>query len=336
MIEDEKMEDVVGDGEMIGKNKADGSGDGNGASDDWGDENNFKSKITDFKLKEQESDEDEELAAAMAKQGEPETGDGEIEEDIEDGQIKEKADVQDEGEISDIETDQGEESPQTDAGDEEIADEEGRDGTEIEGCDGEAVEENRAGDGSEQGAAEDGRVVEENVEVTVETVVEAVLFASDEPLTPLRLANIVDSTVGNVKESVKNLNAKYKADNRAFRIERVAGGYQILTLSVYDVWLRKLVKDRGENKLSAAALETLAIIAYKQPIIRADIESIRGVVAGEMVRSLMSKGLVKIVGRAEILGRPMQYGTTKKFLETFGLNSLKDLPKNEELKKPNV
>ncbi|MGB2807778.1 MAG: SMC-Scp complex subunit ScpB, partial [Sedimentisphaerales bacterium] len=81
-------------------------------------------------------------------------------------------------------------------------------------------------------------------------------------------------------------------------------------------------------------LETLAIIAYKQPVIRADIEAIRGVAVGEVVRSLMYKGLVKIVGRAEVLGRPMLYGTTKKFLEVFGLNTLKDLPKIEELKKP--
>ena len=89
-----------------------------------------------------------------------------------------------------------------------------------------------------------------------------------------------------------------------------------------------------DNKLSPAAMETLAIIAYKQPVIRVDIEAIRGVAVGEVIRSLMYKGLVKIVGRAEILGRPMLYGTTRKFLEVFGLNSLKDLPKAEELKKP--
>ena len=108
----------------------------------------------------------------------------------------------------------------------------------------------------------------------------------------------------------------------------------MLTLSPYNNWLRKLLRVRDDTKLSAAAVETLAIIAYKQPIIRADIEAIRGVSAGEMIRGLMYKGLVKIVGRAEVLGRPMLYGTTKKFLEVFGLNTLKDLPKIEELKKP--
>jgi segregation and condensation protein B len=171
-------------------------------------------------------------------------------------------------------------------------------------------------------------------EPTVETVVEAVLFASDESLTDNRLAKIVESSVKQVRESIKNLNEKYEANNNAFRIEQIAGGYQMLTLSTYNYWLKKLLRARSESKLSPAALETLAIIAYKQPVIRADIEVIRGVAAGEVIRTLCYKGLVKIVGRAEILGRPMLYGTTKKFLEIFGLNTLKDLPKIEELKKP--
>jgi segregation and condensation protein B len=175
---------------------------------------------------------------------------------------------------------------------------------------------------------------DENPETTIESVVEAVLFASDEPLTVNRLANIVETTTKQIKDSVEVLNEKYKAGCNAFRIEQIAGGLQMLTLSQYNVWLKKLLRARSDSKLSPAALETLAIIAYKQPIIRVDIEAIRGVAAGEMIRSLMYKGLVKIVGRAEVLGRPMLYGTTKKFLEVFGLNSLKDLPKIEELKKP--
>ena len=171
-------------------------------------------------------------------------------------------------------------------------------------------------------------------EPTVETVVEAVLFASDESLTDNRLAKIVETSVKQVRQCVKNLNEKYQANNNAFRIEQIAGGYQMLTLSTYNHWLKKLLRARSDSKLSPAALETLAIIAYKQPAIRADIEAIRGVAAGEVIRTLCYKGLVKIVGRAEILGRPMLYGTTKKFLEVFGLNTLKDLPKIEELKKP--
>ncbi len=169
---------------------------------------------------------------------------------------------------------------------------------------------------------------------TVESVLEAILFASDEPLTESRLAGIVELTAKQVRDSIESLNRKYEAAQNAFRIERIAGGYQMMTLTIYNEWLKKMIRDRGDNKLSPAALETLAIIAYKQPVIRADIESIRGVAVGEVLRSLMYKGLVKIAGRAEILGHPMLYGTTKKFLEVFGLNSIKDLPKAEELKKP--
>jgi segregation and condensation protein B len=171
-------------------------------------------------------------------------------------------------------------------------------------------------------------------ELTVESVIEAVLFTSDEPLSAERLANIVETGVRQVRQHIQTLNDKYQASNNAFRIEQIAGGYQMLTLSPYKGWLEKLSCSRSDSKLSPAALETLAIIAYKQPVMRADIEAIRGVAAGELIRGLMYKGLVKIVGRAEVLGRPMLYGTTKKFLEIFGLNSLKDLPKVEELKKP--
>ncbi|MHC4638624.1 MAG: SMC-Scp complex subunit ScpB [Planctomycetota bacterium] len=176
--------------------------------------------------------------------------------------------------------------------------------------------------------------LEEDFEVTAETVVEAILFASDEPLTPARLAKIAEIDTRQIRQHITNLNNKYRANKNAFRIEKIAGGFQMLTLSPYNYWLKKLLTVRSDNKLSPAALETLAIIAYKQPIIRADIEAVRGVAAGEMIRNLMYKGLVKIVGRAEILGRPILYGTTKKFLEVFGLNSLKDLPKIEELKNP--
>jgi segregation and condensation protein B len=169
---------------------------------------------------------------------------------------------------------------------------------------------------------------------TSESVVEAVLFASDESLPAARLADIVGIPAKQIREHISSLNEKYQANNNAFRIEEIAGGFQMLTLSSYNPWLKKLLRVRSDGKLSPAALETLAIIAYKQPVIRADIEAIRGVAVGEVTRSLMYKGLVKITGRAEVLGRPMLYGTTKKFLEVFGLNSLKDLPKIEELKKP--
>ncbi|MDD5135664.1 MAG: SMC-Scp complex subunit ScpB [Phycisphaerae bacterium] len=175
-----------------------------------------------------------------------------------------------------------------------------------------------------------------NSNLTVESVIEAILFASDEPLSAERLVAIAEFNGGvkQVKQCIETLNRQYTDAGRSFRIEEIAGGFQMMTLPEYNNWLRKLLRDRGDNKLTPAALETLAIIAYKQPIIRADVEAIRGVACGEMIRSLMYKGLVKIVGKAEILGRPLLYGTTKKFLEVFGLSSLKDLPKVEELKQP--
>ncbi len=176
--------------------------------------------------------------------------------------------------------------------------------------------------------------LDQEITTTVESVVEAVLFASDESLTDARLANIIETSSKEIRRHIKNLNEKYQANNNAFRIEQIAGGYQMLTLSSYNHWLKKLLHARSDNKLSPAAMETLAIIAYKQPVMRADIEAIRGVAVGEVIRSLSYKGLVKIVGRAEVLGRPMLYGTTKKFLEVFGLNTLKDLPKVQELQEP--
>jgi len=176
---------------------------------------------------------------------------------------------------------------------------------------------------------------ESNPEVTVEAVAEAVLFASDESLPLKKLSEIVGAGgAAEMRKIIEGLNARYEQMGCSFRIEEIAGGVQMLTLPVFNVWLKKLVKVRGETKLTPAALETLAIIAYKQPVLRVDVEAIRGVAAGEMIRQLIEKGLVKIVGRAEELGRPLLYGTTKKFLETFGLGSLKDLPTNEDLKKP--
>lgn len=173
-------------------------------------------------------------------------------------------------------------------------------------------------------------------QITTESVIEAILFASDEPLSAERLAAIADFNGGvkQVKKCIETLNQQYQQGSRAFRIEEIAGGFQMMTLPEYSGWLKTLLRERGDNKLSPAALETLAIIAYKQPVIRADVEAIRGVACGELIRSLMYKGLVKITGKAEILGRPLLYGTTRKFLEVFGLNDLKDLPKVEELKQP--
>ena len=173
-------------------------------------------------------------------------------------------------------------------------------------------------------------------QITTESVIEAILFASDEPLSAERLVSIAELNGGvkQVKKCIETLNEQYHQNGRAFRIEEIAGGYQMMTLPEYNSWLKKLLRERGDSKLTSASLETLAVIAYKQPVIRADVEAIRGVACGELIRALMYKGLVKIVGKAEVLGRPLLYGTTRKFLEVFGLNDLKDLPKAEELKQP--
>jgi segregation and condensation protein B len=163
--------------------------------------------------------------------------------------------------------------------------------------------------------------------------IEAALMTTDRSITPGKLGELFGGIgVKAVKQAVAELNKVYEDTARSFRIEMVAGGYQILTLPQYAQVLEAMHRARSQQKLGPAALETLAIIAYKQPILRADIEAIRGVASGEVIRGLMDRHLVKIVGRAEELGRPMLYGTTKLFLEVFGLANLDDLPKAQELK----
>jgi segregation and condensation protein B len=165
-------------------------------------------------------------------------------------------------------------------------------------------------------------------EITTESVVEALLMATDEPLPAGKIALLLGTgDASDVKAHIETLNEKYARTRAAFRIEAIAKGYQVLTLPAYDAWIGKLHKARSESRLSPAALETLAIVAYKQPILRADVEAIRGVAVGDMLVRLRDSGLVRIVGRAEEVGRPLLYGTTTRFLEVFGLSSLKDLPK---------
>ncbi len=164
-------------------------------------------------------------------------------------------------------------------------------------------------------------------------VVEAILMASDTQLPAAKIATIMGSgTARDVRKHIESLNEHYDEIGASFRIEEIAGGYQILTRPEYNGWLTKLLRVRQETKLSAAAMETLAVVAYKQPCTRAEIEAVRGVAAGDMLNKLREMNLVKIVGRAEDLGRPILYGTTRRFLEVFGLPSLEDLPQVEALK----
>lgn len=167
-------------------------------------------------------------------------------------------------------------------------------------------------------------------EVTPRQVVEAMIFASENPLTAVKLARALDvGGVREVRQYVRELNDHYEQTGAAFRIQEIAGGYQMTTLPVFHTWLTRLQKAKQETRLSAASLETLAVVAYKQPVTRAEIEAVRGVSAGEMLNRLRELDMVKIVGRAEDLGRPILYGTTRRFLEVFGLPDLTALPKME-------
>jgi len=135
-----------------------------------------------------------------------------------------------------------------------------------------------------------------------------------------------------VRDAIDALNVRYAADGRTFRIESVAGGRQLMTLPAFGPIVARLKGVREQGRLTQAALETLAIVAYRQPLLRADLESIRGVACGEVLRSLMERRLVKIVGRADEVGRPMLYGTTTEFLKQFGIGKLDDLPNAKDLK----
>lgn len=164
---------------------------------------------------------------------------------------------------------------------------------------------------------------------------EAALFLADEPLAARKLAEVVGlEDAAEARELVSRLQSLYDSDRSAFQVEEIAGGYQLLTRTSYHTWLARLKRTGHELRLTSATLETLAVIAYKQPIMRAEVEKIRGVACGEVVRQLMEKGLVRVAGRHDSLGRPQLYGTTKKFLQAFGLNTLGDLPEVDALRPP--
>jgi segregation and condensation protein B len=162
---------------------------------------------------------------------------------------------------------------------------------------------------------------------------EAVLLIADEPLPARRLADAAGlADAAQARAAVERLRALYDADGTAFQVAEIAGGYQLLTRPAVAPWLARLKRTGHDLRLTPAALETLAVIAYRQPVMRADVDQIRGVACGEVVRQLMEKGLVRVAGRHDSLGRPQLYGTTKKFLQAFGLNTLKDLPEVEALR----
>lgn len=165
--------------------------------------------------------------------------------------------------------------------------------------------------------------------------VEAVLFLAREALTSRKIAQLCNLSDGTEARTVIRRLAKfYDAAGSAFRVEELAGGYQLFTRPMFGPWLRKLWQNQSLVRLSSPAMETLAIVAYRQPVLRAEIEAVRGVQCGELLRQLMERELVRICGRADDLGRPLLYGTTKKFLQVFGLRHLDELPRAEQLRRP--
>jgi segregation and condensation protein B len=166
---------------------------------------------------------------------------------------------------------------------------------------------------------------------------EAVLFVAREPLTSRKLAHFAGLLDGTeARTLVRRLNRLLDAEGCAFRVEEVAGGFQLMTRAKFGSWLRRLFQSPVEIRLSSPALETLAVVAYRQPVLRADVDAVRGVDCGELLRQLMERDLVRIVGRSEDLGRPYLYGTTKRFLQIFGLRHLEDLPRADILRAPQI
>lgn len=163
-------------------------------------------------------------------------------------------------------------------------------------------------------------------------IIEALLFSTSEPLTPETIGSIVSGVKKeDIEQAIDQLSNEYDNGGHSFQVVKVGGGFQITTREDYAVWVSKLHEDHAKQRLSKPALETLAIIAYKQPVLRSTIEAIRGVNVDGVLRTLMERNLIRIVGRGEGPGRPLLFGTTKQFLIYFGLNKLTDLPSPEEI-----
>jgi segregation and condensation protein B len=162
---------------------------------------------------------------------------------------------------------------------------------------------------------------------------EAILFLSPHPLSSRKLAQLAGLADGTkARTLVRTLNRLYDSKGRAFRVEEVAGGFQLMTRPKFATWLRRMQSAPVEVRLSGPAMETLAVVAYRQPVLRADIEAIRGVQSGEVLRQLIERDLVRIMGRSDEPGRPFLYGTTKSFLQFFGLRHLDELPRADILR----
>ena len=165
----------------------------------------------------------------------------------------------------------------------------------------------------------------------IKDIIEALLFAVPEPLTQKKVNNVFDPETPNLNDIVTKLNNQYIKENHSFKIKRIAGGFQIVTRKRFETYITKLLKKTGRLSLSNAAMDSLAIIAYKQPISRFEVEAIRGVDSSGVLKTLLGHELIKIKGRDIGPGRPLLYKTTNRFLEYFGLNRLADMPKLKEI-----
>lgn len=183
--------------------------------------------------------------------------------------------------------------------------------------------------------------IELKVPTTLKALIEALIFAAHEPLTIAQIRSIYQGETKRdesrtldgetIRKIIDELNQEYTRDDRPYRIVSIAGGYQFATRSEYAEWLGRLHREQGRKKLSQSGIETLAIIAYKQPITKAEIEKIRGVNCDYVLKTLLEKELITVVGRSETVGRPLLYGTTREFLKHFGLNDITDLPRPREI-----
>ncbi|MCH8271620.1 MAG: SMC-Scp complex subunit ScpB [Candidatus Marinimicrobia bacterium] len=168
--------------------------------------------------------------------------------------------------------------------------------------------------------------------MTIDKIIEAIIFASPEPISEGRIKDCIEGTEDlDVDSKVNELNDEYEKNGRSFRIINVAGGYQMTTLPDYEQWVRRVFVSRGRLRLSAQALETLSIVAYRQPVSKPTMESIRGISCDGVIKTLLERTLITIKGREDSPGRPILYGTTNEFLRYFGLINLKDLPKLKEI-----
>ncbi len=192
--------------------------------------------------------------------------------------------------------------------------------------------------GEQAGSESDGARMERLGPSQLERVSEALIFASDEPITAAQIARIYSDVTGEevprrqeIEDAVISLNASYELSQRTYRINAWAGGYRMATIPVVSAFVKVLNSGARQRKLTRSLMETLAILSYRQPVPKSEVDFVRGVDCDYALRKLLEYGIIDVVGRSESVGRPLLYGTTDRFLELFGLNSLSDLPNLREL-----